>query len=33
MPLGITFKPKDIDNNLWLAGVEEHDENNTNNIN
>ena len=24
MPLGTTFKPKDIDNNFWLAGVEEY---------
>ena len=26
MILGITFKPKHIDNYLWLAGVEEHDD-------
>ena len=33
MPLGITFKPIDLDSDLWLAGVEEHDEDNTNKIN
>ena len=31
MPLGITFKSKALDNNLWLAGVE-HDEDNINKI-
>ena len=26
MPLGITFKPKHIENSIWLAGMERHDE-------
>ena len=26
MPLGIIFKPKHIENDVWLAGVEEHNE-------
>ena len=26
MPLGIIFKPKHIENDIWLAGVEEHDD-------
>ena len=26
MPLGIIFKPKHIEDDIWLAGVEEHDE-------
>ena len=26
MPLGIIFKPKHIENDIWLARMEEHDE-------